>query len=49
MIKRWLKEKTTWLGFFAVAGAFGLPELSEAQQAALSALAVSFFVMNDRG
>ena len=49
MIKRWLKEKTTWLGFFAVAGAFGLPELSEAQQTALSALAVSFFVMNDRG
>jgi hypothetical protein len=48
MLKTWLKEKTTWLGFFAVGAAFGF-DLSEAQQTALAALAASFFYMNDRG
>jgi hypothetical protein len=48
MIKSWLSEKSTWLGFFAVGAAFGF-DLSEAQQAALSALAASLFIMADRG
>ena len=47
MIKRWLAEKTTWLGILAVAATFGF-DLTDAQDAALSALAASLFVMTDR-
>ena len=47
MLKTWLKEKSTWLGFFAVGAAFGF-ELTEAQQFALATVAASFFYMNDR-
>ena len=47
MIKRWLSEKTTWLGFFAVGATFGF-DLTDAQQAALASLAASLFIMADR-
>lgn len=46
-IVEWLSEKTTWLGFFTTAAAFGL-ELTEAQQSALATLAVTLFVIQDR-
>lgn len=45
-IVEWLTEKTTWLGFFAVAGAFGF-NLSDAQQSALASLAVTLFIIKD--
>lgn len=45
-IIEWLSEKSTWLGFFAVGSAFGF-NLSEAQQTALAALAVTFFYFKD--
>jgi len=48
MIKSWLKEKSTWLGFFAVGAAFGF-DLTDAQQSAIAALAASLFIMGDRG
>ena len=48
MIKSWLSEKSTWAGILALAGAFGMPELSDGQQSALVALAASFFAMPDR-
>lgn len=47
IIFSWLMEKTTWMGIFTAAAAFGF-ELTEPQQTALSALAASFFVMGDR-
>ena len=47
MIKRWLAEKSTWLGLFAVASAFGF-ELTEPQQYALAALGASLMAMRDR-
>ena len=36
-IVEWLAEKTTWLGFFTAAAAFGL-ELTDAQQSALASV-----------
>ena len=45
-IIEWLSEKSTWLGFFAVGGAFGF-DLSEPQKTALAALAVTFFYIKD--
>ena len=47
MIKSWLSEKSTWLGFFAVAASFGF-ELTEPQQYALAALGASLMAMRDR-
>lgn len=48
-IIEWLAEKTTWTGMFFVVSAFGFaPALTDGQQSALIALAVSFFAMNDR-
>lgn len=47
VILAWLMEKTTWLGIFASAAAFGF-ELTEPQQTALSTLAASLFIMSDR-
>jgi len=47
MIKSWLSEKSTWLGFFAVAASFGF-ELTEPQQYALAALGASLMAMKDR-
>ena len=47
VILAWLMEKTTWLGIFASAAAFGF-ELTEPQQTALSTLAASLFIMGDR-
>lgn len=47
MFKRWLAEKSTWLGFFAVASAFGF-NLTEPQQYALAALGASLMAMRDR-
>ena len=44
----WLAEKSTWAGAIALASAFGMPELSDAQQTALVALGASFFAMPDR-
>jgi hypothetical protein len=44
----WLGEKSTWLGLFTAAAAFGLPHFTEGQEAALTGLAVSFFTMPDR-
>ena len=43
----WLAEKSTWLGFFAVASAFGF-SLTEPQQYALAALGASLMAMRDR-
>jgi len=47
MIKSWLSEKSTWLGFFSVAASFGF-ELTEPQQYALAALGASLMAMRDR-
>jgi hypothetical protein len=48
-ILEWLAEKTTWTGMFLVVSAFGFaPTLTDGQQSALIAVAVSFFAMNDR-
>ena len=44
----WLSEKTTWAGIITLATAFGMPELTDAQQAGLTALGASFFAMPDR-
>jgi hypothetical protein len=45
----WLAEKTTWVGFFAASSAFGFSDgLTDPQQAALIAIAISFFGMPDR-
>ena len=44
----WLAEKSTWAGIIALSAAFGMPELSDAKQAALTALGASFFAMPDR-
>jgi hypothetical protein len=47
-IIEWLSEKTTWGGAIALATAFGMPELTDPQQAALIAFGASLFAMNDR-
>jgi hypothetical protein len=44
----WLSEKTTWVGFFTAASAFGFADsITQAQEYALIAIAVNFFAIRD--